>query len=288
MTTADVSQVDSGTPFTATRLVAASAHGTLLHTVSCPYNVERTSKHVRTDGRDEIGINLVVRGRGYIEQGNNGALLSAGDITFQTWERPGGGGSLENFEEIRLAVPRAAFIAQIGNVHDFAGRKLGASPLSELFAAYLRAFAGSVQGMSEAETGIAIEGSLHLLRGVINGQATRADNELSLDAVRSLVLAHIERRLHDPEFGPDSLVAELRVSRSRIYAALAGGEGIAATIRDARLDRAHDRLIMMRKSGARIASIMVSCGYTDPAAFSRAFRRRFGLSPRDLHAQGGS
>ena len=43
---------------------------------------------------------------------------------------------------------------------------------------------------------------------------------------------------------------------------------------------------MMGSAGARIGSIMASCGFTDPAAFSRAFRQRFGFSPRDLAAQG--
>jgi AraC-like DNA-binding protein len=42
---------------------------------------------------------------------------------------------------------------------------------------------------------------------------------------------------------------------------------------------------MMQKAGGRIGSIMAGCGFTDPAAFSRAFRQRFGLSPRDFLAQ---
>lgn len=281
----DLERLDSEVPFAASRMVAASRHGSIFRTISQPFSLERKPHHVRSDGRDEMGIMLVTRGRGYIEQGNNGALLNAGDITFQTWGRPGSGGSLSDYEEIRLAVPRATFLAHIGNVDDFAAKKFAAGPLNELFAAYLRAFAGSVGSMSDAETGIAVEGALHLLRGVINGQNARADNELSANALRSLALARIEHRLHDPTFGPDALAADLRISRSRLYAAFSGGEGIAATIRDARLDRAHDRIIMMRKAGVRVSSIMATCGFTDPAAFSRAFRQRFGFSPRDLLAQ---
>ena len=285
MSGVDLTPLDSALPFSAGRKIAASKHGGIIHTVSGPYILERTTQHVRRDGRDDVGVMLIVRGHGYIEQGNNGALLNPGDITFHNWARPGAGGGLDDFEELRLAIPRATFQAQIGNVQDFGGLKLNATPLSGLFAAYLNAFANSIADMSEAETGIAVEGTLHLLRGVVNGQSERAGAEISTDALRSLALAHIERRLHDAEFGPDLLAADLRVSRSRLYAAFAGGEGIAGTIREARLDRAHHRLVMLRKSGARVAAVMASCGFTDAAAFSRAFRRRFGLSPRDLLAQ---
>ena len=286
ITGTDLAQPDSEKPFAASRLVASSSHGAIFHTNSSPYILERRPSHMRQDGRDEVGIMLIVRGNGYLEQVNNGSLLGPGDISFQTWGRPGSAAGLTDFEEIRLTVPRATFLAHVGNVDDFAARKFAAGPLNELFAAYLKAFAGSVTKMSDAETGIAVEGALHLLRGVITSQNARADGELSANALRSLALARIDHRLHDPEFGPDALAADLRISRSRLYAAFAGGEGIAATIRDARLDRAHDRIVMMRKAGARIASIMASCGFADPAAFSRAFRQRFGCSPRDLLAQG--
>jgi len=282
----EVVPIDPALPFSAARKVAVSTHGAITRTISDPYSLERTAQHVRGDGREEVGIMLIVRGSGYIEQGNNGALLHPGDITFHAWGRPGAGAGLDNFEELRLTVPRNTFLAHVGNMYDFGGRKIAATPLSGMFAAYLQTFASSISDMSAAETGIAVEGALYLLRGAVHGQEAPADGELSAEAVRSLALAHIQRRLHDPEFGPNSLAASLRVSRSRLYAAFAGGEGVAATIRDARLDRAHDRIMMMRKAGARIASIMVSCGFTDPAAFSRAFRQRFGLSPRDLLAQG--
>jgi len=286
LTGVDVTPFESDAPFSACRMVAPSAHGTILRTVSTPVGVDRTARHIGRDGRDEIAIMVVAAGQGYIEQGSNGALLQRGDVAFHATGRPGIAGSRYGYEEIRLAVPRASFMEQVGNPQVLTGSKLNATPLRGLLAAHLDAFATSVSGMTEVETGIAIEGALHILRGIVHGQHGAIDGRLSVDAVRSLALSHIQRRLHETAFGPASLAASLQISRSRLYAAFAGGEGIAATIRDARLDRAHDRIVMMRKTGARVASIMASCGFTDPATFSRAFRRRFGFTPRDLLSQG--
>ena len=268
-------------PFAAARRVALSKHSAILHTISNPIGVERTAHHARTDGRDDVAVVVLLRGTGYLEQGNSGGLLGAGDIAFHGMEQSFAIGSRDSYEEIRLQVPRATFLAQVGNPQSFAGRKLQATPLSQLFIGYLRSVTEAVAGMSETEAGIALEGVLHLLRALAEGQGERKDGDLSVDAVRALALAHIERRLHDPAFGPEALPAALRVSRSRLYAAFTGDDGVAAKIRDARLDRAYRRLAAVR-GGVRVASVMASCGFTDAAAFSRAFRRRFGVAPRDL------
>jgi AraC family transcriptional regulator, positive regulator of tynA and feaB len=64
-------------------------------------------------------------------------------------------------------------------------------------------------------------------------------------------------------------------------AAFTGDEGVAANNRDARLDRAY-RCLMSLPSGAWVGPVMSHCGFTDPATFSRAFRRRFGMALRDV------
>lgn len=274
----DATPLAPDVPFAAGRRLAITRHGAVFHTLSNPIGVERTALHVRRDGRDDIAIVLLLQGSGYVEQGNGGALLSAGDVTVHAMDQLFAIGSRDSYEEIRLQVPRAAFLSQVGSVQAFAGRRLRATSLSGLFATYLRSFSETIGGLSEAEAGIALEGVLHLLRALADGQGEKAGDDLSGDAVRALALAHIERRLHDPAFGPEALPAALRVSRSRLYAAFTGDEGVAAKIRDARLDRAYRRL----RGGTRIASVMTSCGFTDAATFSRAFRRRFGVAPRDV------
>lgn len=186
LSAATITPFDPDVPFSASRMVAPSARGTLLRTVSAPVGVDRTARHIGRDGHDDIAIMLVAGGRGFIEQGSNDALLGAGDVAFHATGKPGTAGSSIGYDEIRLSVPRAIFAAQIGNPQDLIGTKLSATPLRGLLSAHLDAFATSVSAMSEAQAGIAIEGALHILRGIVQGRRPTEDRELSVDAVRSL------------------------------------------------------------------------------------------------------
>ncbi|MCJ2089989.1 helix-turn-helix domain-containing protein [Methylobacterium sp. E-005] len=278
MSGVSIAGVEERRSFAASRLVAVTAHGTLLHTEGPRVDVERSARHVRQDGRDTITIALVLRGNQYVAQGTRGGRMSPGDISITDSGRPFLIGAYEDYEEIRLSATRADFKAHIGEPDAYAGRLIGRSPLNALFATYLRSYAALVPGMTEAEAGIANEGTLHLLRGLVGAPT----GDVRATALRSLAAVHIERSLHHPKFGPDALCRTLCVSRSRLYAAFADGEGVAAAIRDARLDRAHRQLSV--PSGDSIATIMYRCGFTNASVFSTAFRRRFGSTPRDLKA----
>ena len=266
--------------FAASRLVAVTAHSTLLHTEGPRVDVERSARHVRQDGRDTITIALVLRGTQYFEQGSRGGRMAPGDISVTDSGRPFLIGAYEDYEEIRLSATRATFRAHVGEPEAYAGRLIGHGPLNALFATYLRSYAALVSSMTEAEAGIAVEGILHLFQGLVGAPT----GDVKADTLRSLAGVHIERSLHDPKFGPDVLCRALCVSRSRLYAAFADGEGVAAAIRDARLDRAHRQLSATAHAGDSIATIMYRCGFVNASAFSTSFRRRFGIAPRDLKA----
>ncbi|WP_267424454.1 helix-turn-helix domain-containing protein [Methylobacterium sp. GC_Met_2] len=266
--------------FAASRLVAVTPHSTLLHTEGPRVDVERSARHVRQDGRDTVTIALVLRGAQYFEQGTRGGRMAPGDISVTDSGRPFRIGAYEDYEEIRLSATRAAFRTHVGEPEAYAGRLIGHGPLNALFATYLRSYAALVPGMTEAEAGIAVEGTLHLFRSLVGAPT----GDVTADALRSLAAVHIERSLHDPKFGPAALYRALCVSRSRLYAAFADGEGVAAAIRDARLDRAYRQLSAPAPAGDSIATIMYRCGFTNASGFSTAFRRRFGIAPRDLKA----
>lgn len=273
--------------FSAKRLVAVTRNATLLHTHGKRIDCERTARHIRRDERDAVTLALFLRGSGYLEQRGQGARVEPGDLSLTVTNRPYRIGAFEDYEEVRLAVPRALFTRIVGDPEALIGRRFERNGPSLLLANYLQGYAGMAAQMSQAEADIAIEGALHLLRGLVDKPLV----ETSVEALRTLAMVHVERCLHDPDFGPEALRAVLNVSRTRLYAAFAGegaaAEGVANAIRAARLARAHQRLTDPRHDRQSIAAIAHGCGFTDPSRFSHAFRRRYGHSARDLRALRG-
>lgn len=268
--------------FSAGRLLAVSPHGTLMHTSSSGVQVERQSRHVRADDFDDVCISLLLQGRAHHEQSGRGGILEAGGLGVTTMDRPFLTGLAGSYEEIRLHFQRSVFLTRVGDPDRLSGRLIqGGGPLSELLAGYLRTFAGSIERMSDGETAYGFGAALHLLRGVVDPDGGFPETEMESAGLRSLAGAYIDRRLHDPALTPDEIRVALKVSRSRLYEAFAEDGGIAAAIRDARLDRARRRLSSSDRAGESIATIMLACGYVENSVFSRAFKNRFGLGPRD-------
>lgn len=274
----DIHTTKPASSFSAGRFIARATHSVLLHTKSDQVGVTRLAHHIRRDDDDAVAIAMPLSGRGYFEQGNRGARKAPGDISLVDTNRPYQAGAYEAYAELRLRVSRSLFRTHVGEPDVYAGRMIPSGPHSALFASYLQTYAGLVGRMSDAEAKVAIEGALHLIRTF----TAASEGPVSSEALRSLALVHIERGLHDPQFGPDTMCRSLQVSRTRLYAAFADGEGVVATIRDARLDRARTYLSHPAQARESVATIMIRCGFTDPSLFSRSFRRRFGMAPRDV------
>lgn len=275
--------------FGAGRLLVATPHGMLMHTRSGGLQVERHARHVRADGVDAVCISLILAGHAAHEQSGRGGIVAAGDLGITVLDRPFVSTLPGPYEEIRLQVPRAAFAGGVGDPAAFAGRTMpGGTPLSDLLGSYLNSFAGTIERMSDIEAAHGFGAVLHLLRGIVDPAVVIDDAAMTTAGLRSLAGAYMERRLHDPTLSPEQIRRALKVSRTRLYEAFAADGGIAAAIRDARLDRAHRRLSTGGRSGPSITAVMLSCGYVDGSVFSRAFKNRFGLAPRDLREASAS
>jgi AraC-like DNA-binding protein len=102
--------------------------------------------------------------------------------------------------------------------------------------------------------------------------------------MRRNVIAHIRRNLADPGLRTSSVAQELRVSPRSVQNVF---EHLATTasafILEARLDKAAERLAV--DPCGSITELAFDCGFSDSAYFSRCFRHRFGVSPRDYRHQ---
>lgn len=102
--------------------------------------------------------------------------------------------------------------------------------------------------------------------------------------------AELARRVEDADLSPARLASLLGLSRSALYRLAAPDGGVERLIQDARLRHAAGLLAGGPEAAPSVGEIARASGFSSAAFFSRAFKRRFGLSPaayRTLWQAGG-
>ena len=94
--------------------------------------------------------------------------------------------------------------------------------------------------------------------------------------------AHIDAQLGDPQLTVEAVAQALHCSRTRLYQVFAERKlSVAGYARDQRLARSR---VLLGDARLGIGEIALHCGYGDLPAFSKAFKRRFGMAPGEWRA----
>jgi AraC-like DNA-binding protein len=242
------------------------------------------------DGFDDIAIGLVTAGKRGHEEGDERSQSAAGQfLVFDA--RRASRVSWTSFATVHLTLRRSRVEAILGgpppSSADLA-KRLEAAPTGRIVAAHLRALAGEIDNLGAEERagvlGVALDLAHLALRDVAGRPSSRDDGDDDDAVTRGLFVAAlrlIETHLANPDLGPGLLARLLGCSRATLYRCFAERDrAIAEVIRARRLARARE-LLDNAGPEVSITEIALSCGYYDPAHFSRAFRREYGISPTD-------
>jgi AraC-like DNA-binding protein len=101
---------------------------------------------------------------------------------------------------------------------------------------------------------------------------------------RKAALDYIDAHLGNAQLGPDEIAAAANLSRASLYRLLAAEGGIRAVLLKRRLDKALRLMLENDKDDRSLKEIVKRCGFGGTSQFSRAFRARFGVSPRQYRA----
>lgn len=129
-----------------------------------------------------------------------------------------------------------------------------------------------------------------LLGFIAEAYATEPDclPESALAARVAAIRARIDARLTEPDLAPRHIAQEAGISERRLRAMLsAEGEGFAAYLLGRRLERCATWLRHPQWGGLSITQIAFRAGFNNATHFGHAFRRRFGMTPRDWRADRG-
>lgn len=282
----DCQNLDDGAPFGARRSVTSVAGGIILDTASSPLSVHRSARGLARDYIDFVALTVFVEGHGLGDpRDSGGTALSTGEIALCDLARPHRATGLTRYRELRLYMPRAAFSARIGPIDDLLDLRIpAAAPLAALFTRYFRGLCDLLPTLSRQDADAGVDGVAHLLSALVaprTGIRHDGGEQASGGAMLKLAESHIAAMLGDPAFDGAALMRAIGVSRSNLYRVFAGRGGVAAAIRDARLDRARQRLASPADRHLTLVQIAYRCGFEDYSTFVRAFRRRFDTTPRD-------
>jgi len=126
----------------------------------------------------------------------------------------------------------------------------------------------------------ALDGILHAFKTAVPASEGGIESDASepLRAVRHF----IESNLHRPELSVAEIAHAAHVSRSGLYRLFAEQElSVHGELRERRLQRGLRYLSRAEHGRMSIGAIAFACGFSDQAVFSKQFRQRFGIAPRE-------
>jgi len=113
------------------------------------------------------------------------------------------------------------------------------------------------------------------------------DDTISASILRQRILDFVQKNLFDPELSIETIAASLRCSKRYLHRTF---EQEALTLEryiwDARLERCRAALLGAQAGRLSLSQVAFSCGFNSSSHFSRAFKQRYGMTPREFRHLG--
>ncbi|SDS91614.1 AraC-type DNA-binding protein [Streptomyces sp. TLI_053] len=256
-----------------------------------PIVARRSAAHVRQGDPEDYQLTLVSRGCFRLSHLGREEPI-AGDMVLADTSRPMVTECVRADGPVRalvLQVPRSAVPLRPDRVDRLLARRIPARRGSgAILSGFLNTLAEQAPYCAEDELAglgpvlVDLVGAClaHQL-GVLDEVPADARARLTLERV----LAFIEHNLGDPDLTPRLIAERHHLSLRALYALFEDRpESVSATVRRRRLERSHADLARRDLGERSVRAVAARWGFSSHTAFSRAFRERYGITPREHRA----
>jgi AraC-like DNA-binding protein len=132
-----------------------------------------------------------------------------------------------------------------------------------------------------------VDGIFLTVEALLKGAFPLAPQEPAAPVCERLRAVHrfIERNLHRQDLSVTDVALGANISRASLYRLFdTQARSVHGTLREERLQKGLSYLTRARSEGLSIGAIAHACGFSDQAVFSKLFRRRFGITPRQARS----
>jgi AraC-like DNA-binding protein len=246
--------------------------------------ISRTERLASAAISDDVHISLQASGRGTVSQSGRVAQVAPGVLTVTETHRPFTLNYVEpNQRHIVLQASRSALGVSDDMIRHVTGRQLaGINPARDAYVSLVTSLMAQPETLSETASlemsSIVTSLASAMLRSAFESSPIMpTTNEALLVAMTDFIRAH----LASPMLSPETVARAHFVSRRKMYEIFeASGETPADVIRRERIQRAAS-MLEDRAQAWSISDVAFASGFGDVTTFTRAFRRYFGVTPRE-------
>ncbi|UZE21400.1 transcriptional regulator FeaR [Pseudomonas sp. B21-056] len=247
-------------------------------------HLHRARQDIRADDKDFYYLVLQVGGRAKMCQADNQARLGAGDLVLLDITQPCDFYFDDLSDQMSLIIPRHALQQRLGQRQPLFNQPLGATSTLGSMAGLLTQRLFDSSRLQPEEAFALFDALLALLRpGISTAPECENPGVQAQKLVKAKVL--IEQYLRDSELSPERLAKAIGTSVRNLHRLFAQHDtSVGRYILEHRLQRCAESIARAAPQ-EKITAIAYAWGFNDVSHFSKAFKTRFGVSPRDYRYQ---
>ncbi len=247
--------------------------------------VLRTPQQIARANDDYFLVSIQTRGNGVLRQDGRDALLSPGDFALYDSTRAYELHFEGDFQQIVLKLPSEQLRNAVRDTEKLTATTVcGRAVAGHLMIGMIKTLWDDVDALEPASAVAVASGVLNIL--VAGLQTLPASKRRSVSSLTSYhltrVKGEIDSRLRDPGLVMGDVARDLGISVGHIHRLFRQEATTPAQyIWSRRLDMCSRDLVDPSRAGHSISEIAFSWGFNNAAHFSRSFRERFGVPPRE-------
>lgn len=240
----------------------------------------------RRERSGRVFVLIQLAGRSATAQDGREAVQGPDEILVLA-DRPNVHISGRDNQSLVLELPRAPLELMLGPTQQYTALTMGhGNAAAELTVSFLRELVNVHDNLSAEAAARMAAISIDLITASI---AARLAQGISRPLHGTLVVqrakAHVEDNLGDLALDPSKLAAAVGVSLRRLQELFhERGQHISDYIWQRRLEAAAKRLIDPGRAPLSVGMLSYACGFASQAHFSRRFKDRYGMTPREYRA----
>jgi AraC-like DNA-binding protein len=274
--------LDPGARFAGDVTGLAAGPVQLTRVTSGPHQAERTRAAIARADDHYFLVSLVLDGTCVLIQDERTAVLRPGDFALYDTTRPYTLHFERDFGMLVLQMPQWLLQAVLPRAANATAATVdGAHGPAALVRPLLDGLVRTAGTASPAS-------QRHLAAAAVELVAASLAETISLPADGPMRAAHraraedhIESHLGDPELSPETIARAVFVSPRYLHSLFHdAGTSVSRYVMDRRLDRAYHDLAQPGAAHLAVADIAARLGFKDASHFTRVFKARFAVSPR--------